>query len=455
MQTISPSTATLIEAHPALIQLETNIRTEATIDAGFLASIRANGVLTPVLGHRNEDGTVTVRAGQRRVLAAREAGIETIPVYLVDGQGDDADRKIQQLVENEHRDSMTDADKVATYKALELDGLSVTAIAKRAGVKRTEVKTSIAVADNDTAVAAITAHALTLDQAAVLMEFDGDDEIVRMLIEVANTAPEHFAYNVQRARDDRAREAHRQETVDALTAKGISILNSRPSYYDKTPVAVRDYATADGEKITEDTLTGLDGASAYVQVYASGSADITLYIEDPKAHGFKKRSSDGQARVPMTDEQKTERKTLIENNKAWQAAETVRHEWLTTFLSRKTLPKNAVAVVAELLTSAYRQVSDTLGHGNHLAAQLMSIENAAGDYGINRFEGYLIAHPNKAAHVNLAVVIGGMEASADRTAWRSPRVATARYLQIIADWGYALSPVEKIAAMIQDDEPEG
>ena len=453
MTNTSTSTATLIHVDPNTIELEANIRTEAALDAGFLASIRANGVFTPVLGHRNADGNVRVRAGQRRILAAREVGLPTVPVYLVDATDDvEADRLIHQLVENEQRDSMTDVDKVAAYKALELEGLSVAAIAKRTGANRHEIKASITVADNVTAATAIKEHALTLDQAAVLMEFDGDDATVSALVECATREPSQFAHAAQRARDDRARAQKRQEVIDGLTAKGISIRDSRPGYYDKSPVNVQGYTTAEGESITEDTLAGLAGVSAYVQVYFGGSVDLTLYVEDPKAHGFKKRAASGEARTPMTDEQKAERKELIENNKQWEAAETVRREWLTSFLSRKTLPKNAPLIVATLLTAGCRTVADAMGRGSDLAADLLSIQ-ATGGYGINRYADYLDLHPAKAGHVTLAIALGGIEAGTSRQTWRYPAPLTATYLRILQDWGYALSPVEKIAAMIEDNQP--
>ncbi|MFS0852544.1 ParB/RepB/Spo0J family partition protein [Microbacterium sp. 179-I 3D4 NHS] len=446
---------TLIEADPNTITLETNVRTEARLDTGFLDSIRANGVLTPVLGHRTPDGTVHVRAGQRRVLAARETGLTSIPVYLVDAQGEEADRIIQQLVENEQRDSMTDTDKVAAYKRLELEGLTVTAIAKRTGTKREEVKTSLEVAGNTTASEAISAHALTLDQAAVLMEFDGDQKVVAALIEAATNNPEQFAYNAQRARDDRDRENLRLATITDLTAKGFTILDDRPSWDDRTLVRIRDLATADGQPVTIDAITGLDGASAYVQVYRSGTADITYYLKTPKAHGFKKRNSGGDApRGPMTDEEKAERKTIIENNKAWDAAETVRREWLTTFLSRKTLPQEHPQIIAELLTAGRHHVSSALRHGNALAANLLNITQPANGYNTNRFEGYLADHPIKAQHVALAITLGGIEENTGRSTWQHPSTTTARYLEIIADWGYPLTPVEKIAARIEPTTSE-
>ena len=63
---------------PHVLILEQNIRTEAPIDKAFVETIRQEGVLQPVLGWRDSEG-VHVRAGQRRTLGAREAGVATIP----------------------------------------------------------------------------------------------------------------------------------------------------------------------------------------------------------------------------------------------------------------------------------------------------------------------------------------------------------------------------------------
>ncbi|CAH0223896.1 hypothetical protein [Microbacterium foliorum] len=60
-------------------------------------------------------------------------------------------------------------------------------------------------------------------------------------------------------------------------------------------------------------------------------------------------------------------------------------------------------------------------------------------------------HPTKAAHVALAVVIGGVESSTSPYSWRRPNAEATTYLNIIAGWGYALSPVEKIAALIEEE----
>ena len=131
-----------------------------------MQSIKENGVLTPVLGHRSDDGNVTVRAGQRRVYAAREAGLTTIPVYIVEADEVTAERIVQQMVENDQREALTDSDRAAAFQQLAFEGLSVTAIARRTGTKQKDVKTALAVTENPVAASAIQEHQLTLDQAA-------------------------------------------------------------------------------------------------------------------------------------------------------------------------------------------------------------------------------------------------------------------------------------------------
>lgn len=83
-------------------------------------------------------------------------------------------------------------------------------------------------------------------------------------------------------------------------------------------------------------------------------------------------------------------------------------------------PEERTQVVAELLTSGRYRVADAINRGNGLAADLLGVAD-----GMERLERYLSAHPTKAGHVNLAVVLGGVEASTDRSTWRSPRAITA------------------------------
>ena len=77
-----PAAGTLEHLDPQTLELETNVRDDAALDADFVASIKEHGVLNPIAAVRGHDGVVRVRAGQRRTLAAREAGLTSVPVYV-------------------------------------------------------------------------------------------------------------------------------------------------------------------------------------------------------------------------------------------------------------------------------------------------------------------------------------------------------------------------------------
>ncbi|PPH05743.1 hypothetical protein C5C44_03195 [Rathayibacter sp. AY1F6] len=133
--TITTGTGTVQHIDPTVLVIEANVRTSAPLTKDFIASIRENGVITPVLARRDEHGNVIVRAGQRRTLAAREAGVPTIPVYVVEGDETTADRIVQQIIENDQRAELSVADRTAAWAQLAFEGVSAAAIAKRTGTK--------------------------------------------------------------------------------------------------------------------------------------------------------------------------------------------------------------------------------------------------------------------------------------------------------------------------------
>lgn len=444
--TIAPAVGIIEHVDPHTVTIEENVRPEGPslpLTAEFIQSIRENGVLTPVLAWRDADGNVIVRAGQRRTLAAREAGV-TLPVYIVEG----GNRIIEQLVENDQRADLSEADRVQAWRALELEGMSVATIAKRTGTKRDRIKTGLTVAANETATALVAQTGLTLDQAATLIEFEDDPQTVAELTKTAGGNPDYFPVAVQRARNERAAAALREQTEAKLAAKGHRILSDRPNWDEPTPYRLHQVTDEGGNHITDEYVENKPGIAVYVAAYDGERFDLFYYVDDLDAAGLTIRPGEsGAPKGPMTDEQKAERKTLIANNKEWDAAEAVRREWVTTFLTRKTLPKDAMTVIATLLASGGYDLGQSIGHGNGQAQAFLGIERGYGD----KLADYLTAHPTRAAHVAVAIVLGGIEQETSRTTWRYPRPEKAVYFQTLQAWGYPLSPVEKIAAMLPAD----
>ncbi len=181
----------------------------------------------------------------------------------------------------------------------------------------------------------------------------------------------------------------------------------------------------------------------FVRSYISGSVDVTHFVTDYKALGFRKDGSTAPS-GPMTDEQKAERRELIANNKAWASAETVRREWLTTFLGRKTLPKDAGLFVARGLTSNRSTVADAMSRGNSLAHALLGIEHDGSMWSGDKLAALVEANPGKAVTVTLAVVLAGIESHTSKDTWRHPTRDMSAYFGQLTAWGYAASEVEHI-----------
>ena len=87
---------------------------EATV--GLADSIRALGVITPLLVRPREAGGYELIAGERRWRAAREAGIATLPALVREAA--DRDALVLGLVENVAREELTPVEEARAYAVL-------------------------------------------------------------------------------------------------------------------------------------------------------------------------------------------------------------------------------------------------------------------------------------------------------------------------------------------------
>jgi ParB family chromosome partitioning protein len=95
---------------PATLLLDRNIRLTTSADKTLIESIREHGVLQPIIAVRTSDGGVRVRYGNRRTLAAVEAGLTTVPVDVIGDEDDDQiDRILTQWAENQVRSGLSTA----------------------------------------------------------------------------------------------------------------------------------------------------------------------------------------------------------------------------------------------------------------------------------------------------------------------------------------------------------
>ena len=164
---------------------------------------------------------------------------------------------------------------------------------------------------------------------------------------------------------------------------------------------------------------------------------------DPKVNGHRDAYSmsmgSGARSGPMTEEQKAERRTVVANNKAWDAATEVRRAFLTKIAQRKTPPSGAEA----LISAAVAQVGNygTNKHPNDAWAAL-SIDGGK----IGREVKAKNTTAKRHTVMTLSLVLGQWEAAAGRHTWRGPTEWDTRIMTSLITWGYSPSDVEKIVS---------
>jgi ParB family chromosome partitioning protein len=222
--------AEVVWVDPRELIIGDNVRTAVELERGFVADIKDRGVRQIIPVRRDEAGRLVVQTGQKRVLAAIEAGLDRVRVIIettvLTGERDRmVDRILDQLGENEHRSAIIDAEEArATQQLLGL-GLTAGQIARRRHIPAKRVKTATAVAHNEVAMDAVAEGLLDLAQAAVVAEFADDQTAVLALTTAARKRPEQFAHITQQLRDDREETRRRAELTDALTERGVTVID--------------------------------------------------------------------------------------------------------------------------------------------------------------------------------------------------------------------------------------
>ena len=103
------------------------------------ASIRAQGIVQPIVVTQEGDGGYLIVAGERRWRAARRAGLDEVPV-VVREVADDRELLEAALVENLQRSDLNPLEEAEAYRTLkEKFDLSQEEIAVRVGKGRTTV----------------------------------------------------------------------------------------------------------------------------------------------------------------------------------------------------------------------------------------------------------------------------------------------------------------------------
>jgi ParB family transcriptional regulator, chromosome partitioning protein len=413
--------------------------------ADLVASIKSVGVLQPLTVTRDGDSHHVV-FGHRRRAAAIAAGVQ-VPC-LVQKDSGAADRLTRQIIENIQRADLTTDEEVAAYQQLAAFDMSPTKIARAVGVKPNRVKTALGVAEklSEDVRAKASASGLDLEQQAELGDFQDDPDVIQALTQAGETGPGVFRHELERARADRSRRQQIERVKTELAAAGTVLLEQSPGYgaNDTKICAVEQLYDGDGKALTVKTHGDCPGRAAFVTSWG----DTRHYCLDPKAHGHRtKRGSS-----PLAEDERQQRRKVIEGNRDWRAATKVRHEFITDRARARKAPPGLSRFLTRSLvspTSDLRKLMDYYQKDILAAALRFLGRDVAADNPdtLRTALSDLVAAAPEARVLNLqfAILAAAHEHAMDTYTWRSHYAESAAWLLYLETLGYTLSEIEKRA----------
>ncbi|WP_307799737.1 ParB/RepB/Spo0J family partition protein [Micromonospora antibiotica] len=425
-----------------------NVRDDAQALPGIVENLREDGVrglvsaltVTPI--GADSEGPYLIVDGEQRYWSAIEANQEYVPAIIRDDLAENREQLISML-RQVHRKDPTATQQARGIQQLALDGMDDNDIARRTGYDREQVRAGRQLATLDKNTTDRT-HALGLDltQVAALAQFADRPDWIEHLLEQAEEGPFAFARAVERTRRTRAALDAQTSRHAALTEAGIATLATRPAYADSTVKEVTDLRDADGQRIDAETHLECPGHAVFLSIEHDELTE-TAYCTSWHANGHTLPAylTPSTRSGPMSEQEKAERRRVIENNKAMDIANTVRREWLTTFLTAKTPPKGTAKLLAEALADSGYILSTWINGGRRMLDELL-YPGKAKRAGMKRVPAR--GNDGRYAVISLAAIAAANESGISRSSWRVADPGVANWLRWCVTNGFQLSEVEQL-----------
>ncbi|MFF9410434.1 ParB/RepB/Spo0J family partition protein [Streptomyces anandii] len=357
----------VVKLDPALlVRDECNAREHDTEpDEKLIASVKELGVEEPISVRPRPDGTYGVFKGWRRAQAAQAANAaaeqDGRPVRLVkayvreDLVGRDGWTRFLSLVENDHREGMSERD---TLRAQELALIDMSDVdrrtaAKALGVGRNAAKQAKAAQKlNDATLRRTAAAGMDLEQTAQLAEVAGvrgaEDRLMRALSRdhaEGKGGRGHWDQEMALLRAEQADAETRAKAEEELRAANIPLLVRVPSYEKDPSRPLTELTSGLGNPLTEDNHKNCPGHSARLD----DEHRPVWHCADPAAYGHKVRAQPKKPKTEEDEHKAEERARIVACNRAWKAAAGPRQEFVKRLVRGKTLPDEARLFAQQIL----------------------------------------------------------------------------------------------------------
>ena len=204
---------------------QTRSRFDETAMAELAESIKASGVVQPVLVRPQPDGRFQLIAGERRLLASQRAGKSTVPAIVKQVSNEQAME--MTIVENLQREDLNAIEQARAYERLGREfGLTQEQMAQRTGKERSSVANFMRLLKLPAEVQGLVEeNKLSFGHAKALMSLDAPEAVLKLanravalsmsVRQVEGTVhnlmhPEPKREKAERAVDPNVREAERQ-----------------------------------------------------------------------------------------------------------------------------------------------------------------------------------------------------------------------------------------------------
>jgi ParB family transcriptional regulator, chromosome partitioning protein len=336
----------LLTAHPG------NVREDKQADQTFCRSVATAGIIVPLEITVDPGGGYRVVDGNIRLDAACKVGLEAVPYFFsADTADDEGLQYLHMLISSRFRKNLSVHEEAAAlFEASKM--MTKTEIRKATGLSAAEVKAGIRAGSlNHRAkeLAAEMDYEWTLEELALLKPFENDPDAMEV---IGRNRYSPLKYTVQRLLDEREAKARRAKMVAELEEAGVTVTADRPA----GAVALHHLMNGE-EQMTAEAHASCPGAVAGIPSWSNATPNF--YCMDPAEHGhvFAETGTTSPsesavcAPAPLPEPTpSSERRIVIEGNKAWEAAGKVRQAWLEEFLARKTAPRNVAGIIARFVT---------------------------------------------------------------------------------------------------------
>lgn len=351
--------APFIYLDPAkVVRDEQNAREHDTKpDGELIASVKEIGVEDPISVRPRPDGTFGAFKGWRRTQAAQIANataeedgrpVRRVKAYVrEDLVGRDGWTRFLSLVENSHREGMSERD---TLRSQELALIDMSDVERRKatralGVGRNAAKHARAAQRlNDATLRRAAAGGMDLEQTAQLAEVENvrgaENRLMRALQrdhEERNGGRGHWDQEMALLRSEQADADVRAKAEAELEEANIPLLERVPSYEKDPSRPLTELTSGLGNPLAEANHKNCPGHSARLDE----EHQPVWHCADPAVYGHKVRPKPKKAKTEEDEQKAEERARTVACNRAWKAAAGPRQEFVKRLVRGKTLPDEA------------------------------------------------------------------------------------------------------------------